>query len=151
MSSIGKIENMAQLRREMQRLEAVKSHQEDLLRQDLKEVKKSLHPKRLIAEFLGIFTTGNENNPDLLRNGLTLGLNFLSDRLLFGKAPSSIIKYLLTQFVQKTAANAISGQPDTIVDKIKSMLTFILAKGKKGTEPATEEQREYDENEPYGV
>jgi hypothetical protein len=114
-----KIESITELRLEYARLQAVKSEQEYILKQDVHNIVDSLKPINLLLNLSSdLFARRKEKG--VIDGIMNMGLYLLSNKILGGGAPS-IMKSILTYVGQNVASNLITSKSTSVFDKIKGL------------------------------
>lgn len=114
---MNKIENLSQLKLELERLQTRKVEQEDTLKRDVLEIKEALKPSNLISKAISSLFNTSQNNADFIRSGIMLGVTVLSEKLLQKKS-SGVVKTLLSDVVRNIASAFISSESHPILEYI---------------------------------
>jgi hypothetical protein len=114
-----KLENIDQLRQEYARLQAVKTEQEYILKNDLDETLDRLKPINLLMNLSSdLFARRKEKG--IIDGALNLGMYILTNKFLGGGTPS-MLKSLLSYVGQNVASNLITSKSESIFSKIKGL------------------------------
>lgn len=121
-----KIENITQLNAEIARLKSLAKEQENLLKNDLLEIRETLKPANLLVSGLssitGVKITGNE----LLKDGLAYGLSVLFQRFILKTEKK--LEHQVYEFV------------DTLIDRVKSFLEQFTNQEAKRSERRSDDK-----------
>src|SRR4051812_18198976 len=77
-----KIENIAQLKAELSRLQSVAKKQEEIINDNLHRVHESLKPENIIRSLFGRLTGSDFGKKSVLRDGIMRGLSLLFHRFI---------------------------------------------------------------------
>ncbi len=121
------ISTVTDLRKEVRRLQILKTEQESLISNDIRVINESLKPVSLLMNSASnLFSPSIESSP-LLKKGLNIGIGFIIDRLLMRN--SSIITKSVVTFLAKNIADTfVSKNSDSIAAKIKGFVLSIKEK-----------------------
>jgi hypothetical protein len=105
---IKKIENIQQLRTEINLLKASARQQELRLKNDVKEIREELKPENLIWNSLSSLTGVHINKSEFFRDGIAYGISLIIQRF-----------FLKTE---KKMENKVYGFVDMLFEKVKSIV-----------------------------
>jgi len=123
---MAQIENIQQLRAEIQRIEGVCKEKEQKLRADLQELKEDFNPLNILLKTISSFSGVKLDRKDFMKDGLGLGLSLFFQRLIL-KA-------------EKTVENKVYDLVDSTVERIKKFVTGMV-------DPSERRKARMDENE----
>jgi hypothetical protein len=90
-----KIENLEQLRAEIQRLKKEEAEHKAALRAGVTKISEQLRPENILVSVLSSITGININKNEFLKNGIAMGLSLLLQRFVF-KTEASLERKLYT-------------------------------------------------------
>src|SRR5689334_1837613 len=100
---MARIENLHQLRAEIERLETLSKNQEERIKNDLKEIREELSPMNLVIKAISSLTGIRLSRNEFVKEGVTYGLSLLFQRL-FVKA-----EHKMEHTVEHLIESAIEG------------------------------------------
>lgn len=120
-----RINSYNDLLEEQQRLKALLQHQKEVIRQDIKDIKKDLAPVRTAISFVGKLATREPGNPLLSGTANTL-IDLVIRRFLLARS-GWLLKLVVPALVKNYSSHFIDENKDSILKKIFS----LFKKGKK--------------------
>lgn len=119
------IKNKEQLKVEIFRLESLKTKQELIIENNIKELKNSLKPGNLIPEALSsLLAKKNGDEASTPLKLLNMGIVYLAENM-FLKGSPKLIKAAVAYAVGNVASNALADKSTSILEGIKSGLKGI--------------------------
>ena len=119
------IKNREQLKVEILRLETLKSKQELIIENNIRDLKESLRPGNLIPEALSsLLAKKNGDEASTPLKLLNMGIVYLAENM-FLKGSPKLMKAAVAYAVGNVASNALADKSTTILDGIKSGLKGI--------------------------
>jgi hypothetical protein len=118
------IDSVADLRKEIRRLQILKTEQEELISNDIRVINESLKPVSLLLNSASsLFSTSAEDSP-LLKKGVNMTIGFIIDKLLMRNS-NPITKFIVSFLAKNITANFVSKNSDTITEKIKGFISSL--------------------------
>jgi hypothetical protein len=118
-----RITNDTELHLRIMHLNALKEEQELIIKRNLREIGYSMHPTALLKNFVSKFKEDKELTDDLKTVGLTLGKDFLLQKL-FGRG-QSLKGFLGSLILRKVTDYIVNQHPDLITNGIGKLESFI--------------------------
>ncbi len=101
------ITSSVDLKNQIDRLAELKEVQEELLKENIKSISHSLQPGNLLKRVIHKFDDDGKLSNNTLKASLSLGTNFLLDKIILGKG-FGIKSYFLNIALKKAASFLIS-------------------------------------------
>lgn len=114
------IKSVADLKLEILRLKALQNQQEEILLNDLNEIKNSLKPANLVINTVSSLFANKERS-GILSNGFYYGIGFVVEKILLRKS-TGVSKYILAYLLQNLAVNLSEEKSDTIKSTLRNYL-----------------------------
>jgi hypothetical protein len=118
------IENIVQLRMEVQRLHIQKNEQHALILNDIQELKDSVKPARLIGSTIADMLSKHGKDRDLVIKGAGFGASLLTKNWLLKNA-NPTVKKVVSFFLENLTTNVVADKEDTLFDKINKFLVAV--------------------------
>lgn len=124
---MNQIENIVQLRSEIGRLKKVAKEQEQVIKNDIKEIRENLRPENIFWNSLSSFTGIKMNKEEFFKDGIAYGLSLILQRF--------ILK------TEKKVENNVYDFVDSIFDRVKNLVHKF-----SGSEARRSERKEASED-----
>jgi hypothetical protein len=108
MNTMKKIENIHELRAEIDRLKVVTKEQERLIKNEFKEIREDLKPENILWNSLSSITGIKMNKNEFFKDGIAYGLSLIIQRF--------ILK------TEKKVENKVYDFVDTIFERVKNIV-----------------------------
>lgn len=126
-TTMKKIETISHLRAEIARVQIVAKEQEQLIKNDLKEIREGLKPENIFWNALSSFTGIKMSKAEFFKDGIAFGLSLILQRF--------VLK------TEKKIENKVYDFIDSLFDRVKSMVNKF-----SGSEAKRSERKEAEEN-----
>ena len=109
---MARIENIQQLRSEIERVERLCKQHEDKLKQDLQELKEDFNPLNILLKTISSISGIKLDSKDFLKDGIGFSISLFLQRLIL-KA-------------EKVVENKVYDFVDTAVEKLKHFMSKVV-------------------------
>jgi hypothetical protein len=116
------INTVEELRQAIHELEVKNIEQAKRLKQSAQQFYQSVKPSSLLRNTLKEVTASPDIKNNLLNTVIGLGVGFVSDKLLIGKAAAGVVKNLAGTAIQLGVTSAISKKMSTWKNKFAALL-----------------------------
>ena len=137
-----KVENIADLRLEIKRLQVQAGAQEKAISNDIRELHAMLSPGHIIKNAFGSIVNQKFDTGSILKGGVNFGVSFLIEKLLFRNS-SPILRNVVSFIASRMASGAVSSSDsEGIVEKVKDYISNLFGKKKDSYFDSTYQERE---------
>jgi len=124
-----KITNYIELKQSIQELQVAKLNQEDLIKQNGRELIDILNPVNVIKKTINGLAHDTEVRQDALSAALNIGADFIIGKIF--RSNKSVKGHILTEFLGKLSGSFLSGKMPTIKEFIYKAVSGFIEKRTK--------------------
>lgn len=126
-TTMKKIETISQLRGEIARMQIVAKQQEQIIKNDLKEIREDLRPENIFWNAFSSFTGIKMSKVEFFKDGIAFGLSLILQRF--------VLK------TEKKLENKVYDFVDSLFERVKNMVNKFT-----GSEAKRSERKEAEED-----